>query len=101
MVHKEKYVCHDRLSGRGRFSLGDLDGDGDLLLALLPVAAGVHAGPADVLHAAVHAVEKQPHVLDDIDGALGRGFPLLLLEQGGLDDQTTVSKEAITFTRAG
>ena len=57
-----------------RLLFRDLDRNRDRLLVLLLFTAGVHACPADGLHAPGDAVEKEPHILDDVHRTPGRGL---------------------------
>ena len=59
--------------------LGDADGQKDVLLRLLPAAGRVDPSVPDQPQTPVHAVEKQPHVLDDKGPPPRRGRGL----QGG------------------
>ena len=62
-----------------RRPLGNTDGQQDLFFRVFPAQLGIHTGAADEAEPAVHAVEEQPHVLNDVcAAALGRCDAILL-----------------------
>ena len=53
------------LSGCGRLCLGDADGQDDLAVRFLPVAAGADACGADEVELVVNGVQEHTHVAQD------------------------------------
>ena len=53
------------LSGYGRLCLGDADGQNDLAVRFLPVAAGADASRADEVELVVNGVQEHTHVAQD------------------------------------